>query len=270
MTFPVAAARTTTADPSGTQTHSIGLGSPSAGNLLVVVAASSGAGGAFVIDEAVSGPGWFVIGGGTGTNLRVAVLAKVAAGSDALTLRTINAVRMASVCYRITGHGSSVAGGATATASSTNGDPPNAAITGAAQDVLYLAALASAVSVASAAPSGYGSLTTASAGTVFMSSAELGANGTSNNPGTFTNTSQEWLATTVAIPELAITTAARMTQEAVEAVTNTARAARVTQIAAEVVSQVTVAARLTQIAVEMVSENVPDGVARPSMLFIAT
>lgn len=272
MTFPVAAARTTTADASAVHSRSIGLGAPSAGDLLVVFANSASASGAHIIDPA-SGAEWFSVVAGVGSSLRLSVFAKVATGggADVLTLQTLTPVRMAAVCYRVTGHGSTIAGGTTATATSTNGDPPSASFSGAAQDALFLTALATVSSVASAAPAGYGSLTTASAGTAFMSTAELAANGTSNDPGTFTNTSQQWVATTVAIPELAITTAARQTQEAVEAVSNISPTVRITQISAEMLSHVTAIARVTQVSVEMVSENVPDGLGGgPSMLFIAT
>lgn len=271
MTFPVVAARTTTADPSAALSHSIGLGGPSAGDLLVVFVATSGAGGPYIIDGA-SGDAWVMVQGvGTGS-LRMGVLAKIASGGDALTLLTANSARMASVCYRVTGHGSALAGGSFASASSGSGDPPSASHSGAAQDTLFLAALATVSSVASAEPASYSTLTTASAGTAFMAAAERDLNGTSDDPGTFTNTSQQWIATTVAIPEFAITTPARLTQEAVEAISGTDAAARLTQIAAEAISQVTSAARLTQMAVEMVSENVPDDTvtARPVMFFIAT
>lgn len=271
MTFPVVAARTLTSDAVAAVAHSIGLGSPSAGDLLIVFATSSNAGGPYFIDEPASGPGWLSLGGGTGVNMRLLALAKIATGSDALTLRTTNSVRMASACYRITGHGSYVSGGSTTTGITANGDPPAASITGSAQDILFLTALASGTSVASAAPSSYGTLTTTGGGGAFMSVAERTLNATTDNPGAFTSAAQDWVATTVAIPELAITTLARLTQESVEILSNTTPAARLTQIAAELISTVTATARLTQIAVEMVSQNVPnDSGAGPGMLIIAT
>lgn len=271
MTFPVAAARTTTIDGANALSHSIGLGSPSAGDLLVVFAGSANAGGPYFIDESASGANWFPLGTGTGVNMRLAAFAKVATGSDALTLRTTNSVRMASICYRITGHGSTVAAGVTATGITANGDPPAATITGSAQDVLFLAALATGTSVASAAPASYGTLTTTGASNTFMSTAERALNGTTDNPGAFTSAAQDWVAIAVAVPELAITTLARMTQAAAEILSDATPAARLTQIAAEILSGATPAARLTQIAVEMVSENVPnDSGSGPMMLIIAT
>jgi hypothetical protein len=276
VTIPVVAARTTTADPSITRSHSIGLGSPNAGDLLVVFAGSSGATTApFLIDENVSGKLWTPIGAqAVSSNLRFGVYAKLAVGSgtDALTLVTAGSGRMASHCYRVTGHGSTVAGGSTATANSTNGNPPAASITGAAQDTLFLTAMTTTTSVASAAPASYGTLTTSNAGQAFTSSAERGISATTtDDPGTFTNTSQEWIATTVAIPELAITTNARATQAAREILSNVTAAMRASQIVREIASSAAPNLRVSQIVVEMVSVNVPnDSGGGPSMIIIAT
>jgi hypothetical protein len=269
VTFPVVAARTPTNDVGNSFAHSIGLGSPSAGDLLIVFATSSNANGPYFIDPG-SGPNWEVIGGGVGTNIRLLTLAKLATGSDALTLHTVNSVRMSSTCYRITGHGLYVSGGSTTTGLTANADPPAASITGSAQDILFLTALGSGTSVASGAPSSYGTLTTGGA-VAFLSVAERTLNGTTDNPGAFTSAAQDWVATTIAVPELALSTLARLTQAAVEIVSDATPAAQLTQIAAELVSTATPSARLTQIAVELVSQNVPNGSgAGPGMLIIAT
>lgn len=271
MTFPVVAARTSTAEAVAVNSHSIALGSPSAGDLLVVFATAQNANGFFFIDKAVSGEGWLLFQGlGTVGTGRFAVLAKVASGSDALTLLTSSAVRMAALCYRVTGHASAIAGFSMLTAFGTNGNPPAASVTGAARDILFLTAMGTNSAVASAAPASYSSLTTVNAGTAFLSAAERALNGTTDDPASYTNTTQEWVTTTVAIPETVGTTAVRQTQESVETLTNATPAARLTQISSEVVSRATVAARLSQISVEMVSTNVPDGLAQPEMLFIVT
>jgi hypothetical protein len=276
MAFPTVAARTTTAEASSSQVHSVALGSPNAGDLLVVIVGSGSAGDAYLIDEVASGRGWFEITAASSSSLRLHTYAKIAlgGGNDVLTLRTVFSMRVAAVCYQITGHGSYVGGGASATATSTNADPPNASISGSAQDVLFLAAMVSLNSVASAAPSSYGTLTTLTISGAFLSSAERALNATSDNPGTFTNTSQQWIATSIAIPELAITTNARQTQEAVETITGSSstNVARLTQIAAETISHIsTNAGRITQVIVEMVSTNVPnDSTAQPIMILIAT
>lgn len=275
MTVPVVAARTSTTITTIARSHSIALGAPNAGDLLLVVAAATGATTApFLIDKGVSGKLWTPIGVGlASSNLRIAAYAMLAAGggADALTLEASGSGRMAAHCYRITGHGSTVAGGATATANGTNGNPPAASISGSAQDVLFVTSLATTTSVASAAPASYGTLTTASATSVFMSTAERGLNATTDDPGTFTNTSQEWLATTFAIPELAITTNARATQAAREILTDATATMRVSQVVREIASVAAPNLWASQIAVEMVSTNVPDGLGEgPSMLIIAT
>jgi hypothetical protein len=273
VTFPVAAARTTTTEAVAVNSHSIALGSPSAGDLLVVFAAAQNSNGLFFVDKAVSGEGWLISQAlGTLSTGRMAALCKIANGGDALTLLTSSAVRMAAVCYRVTGHASAIAGFSFATAFSTNGNPPAASVPGAARDILFLTAMATNSSVASAAPASYGSLTTANSGTAFMSAAERALNGTTDDPGGFTNVLQEVITTTVAIPETVGTTAVRQTQEAVETLSNATPAARLTQISTEVVSRAIVDARLSQIVVEMVSTNVPDDTfsTQPVMLFIAT
>lgn len=274
MTFPVVAARTTTAEGSASAAHAINLGAPNAGDLLVVFAGASISGGTgFVVDTTASGADWTMIGTGQVGSPRIAVFAKVAqgGGADALTLLTFSSVRVSALCYRVTGHGSTVAGGSTAGAASTNGNPPSASITGAAQDVLFLTAMASVSSVASAAPTNYGTLTTASASS-FLSAAERALNATSDDPGTFTNTNQEWIATTVAIPELAITANARTSQVASEAASNVNALMQTSQIVEEVVSANALNMMATQVCAEIVSENVPDdtATAQPTMLFIAT
>lgn len=271
MTFPVAAARTTTVDGASTASHAIGLGAPSAGDLLVVFIVINITD-ELVIDEAASGTGWWRLATAEGFNMRVAAYAKLAEGGDALTLRSSAGVRAASVCYKVTGHGSGIGGGLTASAFSGSGNPPSASFGGAAQDALFITALGTTTSVASAAPSGYASLTTASAPSAFMATAEKTANATSDDPGTFTNTSQSWVATTVAIPSSAVATNARVTQAVGEVVSNVTANLRASQIAAETVSKSDPFARATQVCVEMVSENVPDGLvtAGPQLLFIAT
>jgi hypothetical protein len=273
VTFPVAAARTTTTDASTLNSHPIGLGSPSAGDLLIVFATANGPVGDFFIDEAASGIGWRHISTLNGLlSLKMSVYCKIAAGGDALTLLTSATVRMASICYRITGHGSSVAFGTMVSGfGSNNGDPPSASITGAAQDVLYLAALAANAVVPSAGPASYTDFTTANSTHAVMCSAERNLNGTTDNPGVFTHAFAEWISATIAIPEIALTAAMRLTQAPVESLTSAVSPLRVTQLSAETVSTVSVAARMSQLAIEVVSTN--DNVvvtASPSMLFIAT
>lgn len=68
-------------------------------------------------------------------------------------------------------------------------------------------------------------------------------------------------------------TVSRVTQEAVESVSQVTATSRVTQEAVEVVSANALRLQTTQLVVEMVSENVPDDpddAAGPSMIIIAT
>lgn len=259
MTFPTAVARTPTTEGSAGFSHPISLGSPSAGDLLVVFASS---GSTFYLNKTASGRAWFQVGGGNGaSSLRVAVFAKIAegGGNDGLTLETTISNRVAALCYRITGHSSAIAASSFATAVGTNGNPTSAAISGSAQDVLFLAFLATTSSVASAAPTNYGTLTTANSGTTAaVNVAERNLNGTSDDPGTFTNTSQEWGAVTIAIPELSITTNARATQTVAETLSNVAPAMYGSQLAVEVMSSNALYMISSQLVVEMLSQNVPD------------
>lgn len=272
MTFAVVAARTGTTDGSALQQHVVGLGAPSAGDLLVVFCATASAGGGAVL-EASAGRGWWLVGEFVGTQARLAIFAKIAlgGGNDSLSFQTPSACRAASRCYQITGHGSAVGVGASATATSTNGDPPAASISGAAQDVLFLAALASITSVASVAPASYGTLTTQSTTTAFLSIAERNLNATTDNPGTFTNASQEWLAVTVAVPSVAIATNARASQSAAELASSVAPFMNVSEVAVEAISANALTMLASQVCVELASQNVPnDSLDGPSLLFIAT
>lgn len=273
MTFPTTATRTATGDASGSNLHSIALGGPSAGDLLIAICVSANAGGAYVIHEGVSGPRWAPMGQFVGSSLRVGVYGKIAEGGDALSLFTVSTVRMASLCYRFTGHGSAAAIGTSATATSTNGNAPAVNMTGAAQDSIFLAALATVSSVASAAPASYGTLTTASAGTAFLSIAERNLNANTDDPAAFTNTSQEWVALALAIPSLAIATNARISRESAELLSGVDANARLSRISAEALSGVNANMVLSRVSVEMLSENVPDGLSDPNkyrQILIAT
>lgn len=255
MAYPSVAARTATQITTAASSHSIGLGAPAAGELLLVIFNVRN-NPTLVIDESVSGKRWHgrVFGDGSTTE-RMAVLWKVAQGSDALTILTDSAERSASVCYRITGHGSAVTVSTFSTASSTNGDPPNCAQSGAAQDTLWLAALGTVTSVASAAPAGYSSLTTASATSIFLSTAEKTANAASEDPGVFTNTNQRWVGVTIAVASAAITTNTRATQATVETLSQVDPNAVITQVSLEVLSANALQMHVTQVAVEVLSSN---------------
>lgn len=258
MTSPVIASRTPTLISSDSGLHTINLGGPSAGDLLVVVLAVDNDVRPFVIDGAFSGKNWQFIAPVTSSGLVTGVVYwKVAEGSDALRIQLgTGAEQSTAECIRITGHGSSVSI-ASAVGNSTNGDPPNGTISGSAQDVLVIAALCiDAAVVATVAPASYGNLTTqaggASGASVSIADRALSAV-TSENPGAFTTTTEQWVAFTIIIPENAITTNARTTQEAVEAVNLSDPNAVITQAPIEVVSAFALNMVVTQVPIEVVT-----------------
>jgi hypothetical protein len=272
--------------------HSVNLGAPVAGELIIVVTSCDGAPTFVVPDETASGKGWQrspLVRDSGGVSVSSVVHAKIAAGSDVLTLLTEGAEQCSHFAIRISGHGSAVAL-ASSNGNSANADPPNVAITGAAQDVLWLAASCQdAQVVASAAPAGYGNLNTKTATNsagASVSIADKTANATSDNPGTFTTANEQWVAWAIAVPSVAITSAARSTQIAAESASHIDAALIATQLAAEIVSSNVLTMRASQLCAEMLSANVltmqasqlcaevvsrdDTGSGGPAMLFIAT
>jgi hypothetical protein len=294
MTFPTISARTSSETTSNSGTHSVSLGSPSAGELIVVISSFDETPDFIYPDPAVSGTKWHrsaIVYDSGAASLASVVHWKIAEGSDALTLISETAEQCSHFAIRISGHASAVAL-ASANGSSTNADPPNVAITGAAQDVLFIAASCQdAQVVASAAPTGYANLTTKAATNIAgasISIADKTANANSDNPGAFTTATEQWVAWAIAIPSVAITTNTRPTQLAVEASSATDPAMRATALAVEAISANLLTMLTTQLCVESLSANVltmlssqfcvevisaDDTVpapAEPSMLFIAT
>lgn len=258
MTSPVIASRTATLISSDSSALTISLGSPSAGDLLIVVVAIDGDASSIpVVDAAYSGSKWNRTSAVTSTNAVTAlVLWKIAEGSDALRLQLSASEQASAECIRVTGHGSAVFIAST-TGNSTNADPPNGAITGSAQDLLVIAAACmDGTVVASAAPASYGNLTTQAggAGGASVSIADLAISAaTSDNPGVFTSTTEQWVSFTIVVPENAITTNARATQEAIESLSLPSPNAVATQVAVESVSSFVNNMVATQVALETIT-----------------
>lgn len=160
---------------------------------------------------------WTKIGGQhrNGTIVTGAVFAKIADGSDTLTIRTrlgdANQTQMISwVTFRISGHGGlPVAVGTNG--SSTNSNPPAITPPWGSQEYLWIAARMGDGNVAAtAAPSGYSTLTgvTHSDAThgASVHTAEKTSTASTEDPGTFTSATEQWAAFTVAIPPDTITT----------------------------------------------------------------
>lgn len=254
MAFPTVVARTTSEQASDASSFTVSLGGPSAGELIIAIVAID-AGEIFFLDDVVSGKNWFVAANvANGASVTGIVAIKIADGGDALKFDTFGATQQGSaIVFRISGHGS-YAAVASATGNSTNGDPPNVAITGSAQDCLFISALCSdAQVIASAAPTSYGNLTTKAATNITgasVSVADRNLNASSDNPATFTNTTEQWVAFTIAIPENNITTRARTTQAAVEAASAVDPHLVATQVALEALTSNSLHMITTQVALE--------------------
>jgi hypothetical protein len=194
-------------------------------------------------DESVSGNNWVrysYAGTTAGGTVAAAILAKIAEGSDALTVLTENAEQSSHISFRISSADSLQL--ATAEGSSTNSDPPLLTLSGVGSpspDVLWIVTRhGDTTVVATVAPSGYSNLQTqASAGASGASTntAELLlASSDSQNPGTFTSNNEQWICYTIGIWDG--TQAARATQAVVEAA-SAQSVAWVTQVVVEVLTR---------------------------------
>lgn len=266
MTFPTVVARTSSEQTSNADSFTVGLGSPSAGELIVsIISVDATATSPFwYIDQSVSGKQWWAAAIVGSNNTVVGIVAiKVAEGSDALKILygDASSEQASAITFRISGHGG-YAAVASAIGNSTNGDPPNVAITGSAQDCLFITALCTdAQVVATGAPSSYGNLTTKTATNATgasVSVADRNLNGTSDNPGVFTNTTEQWVAFTIAIPQNAITTNARTTQAPLESVSNVDANLVATQLTVEALSANFLNLICTQVALEVVTPQTQD------------
>lgn len=261
MTFPTVVARTSSEQASNADSFTVGLGGPSAGELIVsIISVDATATAPFwYIDQSASGKQWWAAAIIGSNNTVVGIVAiKIAEGGDALKILygDASSEQASAITFRISGHGS-YAAVASAIGNSTNGDPPNVSITGSAQDCLFIAALCTdAQVVASAAPASYGNLTTKTATNATgasVSVADRNLNATSDNPAAFTNTTEQWVAFTIAVPESAITTNARTTQAPLESVSKVDPNLVATQVAVEVLSANFLHLICTQVALEVVT-----------------
>lgn len=203
MAFPSVAARAS-ARTMATDTTSHPIGLPTgivAGNMLLVVFSVDGSP-TISINTGVSGNNWTL---GTkasyGTDVSGVYVWKIAEGSDALTLTTSAAEQSSHIALRITG--ASSVQGASATGSSTNSNPPSLTPSGGAMDYLWVATRSGdSTTVSSSPPSGYNNpqglpgIGTSSAST---NTAEKLANLSSDDPGTFTTGTEQWVSFTLAV-----------------------------------------------------------------------
>jgi hypothetical protein len=203
VAFPLVAARatgrTTTTD---TTTHAITLPAGIvAGNLLLVVFSVDGSP-TISINTGVSGNNWNISTKVSySTTVSSVYLWKIAEASNALTLTTSAVEQSSHVSFRITG--AVHVFGASASGSSTNSNPPVDPAQWGTQDYLWIATRSGdSTIVATAAPANYLNLQTiAGAGTSGASTntAERSINGSSEDPGTFTSLTEQWVAHTICV-----------------------------------------------------------------------
>lgn len=257
MAAPAVLGRSGNVNGSDNRSHTITLpGSIAAGERLFVVFSSDQDPASIKVDEAASGTGWEQLDyQSNGVQVAAAAFTKVAEGSDALTLLTQTAQQSSHVSLRI--EAANRVAVASSQGSSTNSDPPNLALNDGSPtpEVLWVATRSGdAAVVASAAPSGYANLQTQTGGASGASTntAEKTATLISENPGTFTSTTEQWICYTVAFYN------------------GNAGKARLTQEVAEMVSISNPTGRVSQLVVEMVSTQGVGGTTQPSQLVIAT
>lgn len=119
-----------------------------------------------------------------------------------ITFTTSAAERADFIMYCIRGAHTTTAPavGTTATASSTNPDPPALTPSWGAEDTLWWAVTVVDITVPSAAPTNYTNLDTAtSTSGVTVATARRELNAASENPGVFTMATDQWLANTIGV-----------------------------------------------------------------------
>lgn len=135
------------------------------------------------------------------TTVSGAIFYKVASGNDAMTVYSSTSQQSSHVTLEISGS-SGLVTGSSVTGSSTNSNPPNHDA-GDSNEYLWIATRSGDSTVnASAEPSGYSNLTTINAaGTRGASSAtaEYQSEASSEDPGTFTSNSEQWVCWTIAV-----------------------------------------------------------------------
>lgn len=244
MAAPAVLGRSGAVQGSDTIAHTITLpGSIAAGErLLVIFSVDQADSLAIYPDESFSGTRWEKIGqDSNGVSVIGTAFTKVAEGGDALKLITSTPQQSSHVSLRIEAANRTLA--AVTNGSSTNSDPPNLALSEGSPtpEVLWIATRSGdAAVVATVAPSGYANLQTQTGGASGASTntAEKTATASSEDPGTFTSTTEQWVCFTVAVFN-GNAGKGRVTQEVAETVsvpTSATRTGRVTQLVVEVVN----------------------------------
>lgn len=148
--------------------------------------------------------GWTRLDIDTNTGIVGAVYYKIADGSDSLTITTTDGELGCFVCMRIVNAGTPES--TSTNSSGTNADPPLHTPSGGSAKYLWVAAAAfdaNAVLDVTAGPGGYSSLINQpqlSGAGVRLAVANFKSESSSENPGTFTSTTEQWVAFTVSVP----------------------------------------------------------------------
>lgn len=152
--------------------------------------------------------GWSVLfnnaSGGTGSDRRLIVLRKTAAGSDTLTVTmtsTASSAAIAAVSFRISKTGAVPEASSSASGSSANPNPGSLTPSWGEKKTLWLAFFAGRAGSVSAIPSNYSdSFSSLSGSNILVGSARRFLRASTEDPGTFTQSaSDNWVAATVAV-----------------------------------------------------------------------
>jgi hypothetical protein len=217
MAFPVIATTNTTADTDASPTTVNMPASISAGDLLIVICAADAAG---TITQSGASDWTKIEQVNNSTVVGYVLFAKIAAGSDSLTLTSTGSDDIACVSLRITGHGVSdvstdITRGTAATGTDAAPDPPNCN-PGSAKDYLWIECFAAdddddTTNYETSTWTKVAQIQSAnSTSSSLCAVASLNLNASSNNPGVMAMAAtEEWVSQTLAIPP---STASQVTQ----------------------------------------------------------
>jgi hypothetical protein len=191
-------------DVADTGTHPVTLPPGiEAGELLVVVFTADQVP-TVSVNTGVSGNNWTKLGqASNGSTVTGAVFWKIAEGGDVLTLTTSNNQQGSYIAYRITNHAGIVTGTA-ADGNSTNSDPPDHVSGTDANEHLWIATRSGdSTAAATAVPNGYDFWRQADASGSSGAATDAAvrfALASSEDPGTWTSSSEQWVSWTLAVP----------------------------------------------------------------------
>lgn len=197
MASPVDSARPTSSITSGGTSLNVNVGSPSAGNLLVVAIRWASAVSAVTFTGYTNLKSLVSDVSGDDQSLYYRVADGTEGTTDALSWTT--AVKCCAICWVITGASTTIAPDVSTdtTGTAANVNPPSVSVTGGPKDVLYITVYGNdgEVRAATVAPTNYSNLVTANTGTAGAEGTNCELSGatrqitssSSDDPGAFTN-----------------------------------------------------------------------------------